>query len=141
MALVDRLGVAAKHVHSALYRRFDSPRIRSIAGLPILLLTVRGRRSGKELTSPVCYLEHEGGYAVTGSGGGQDEEPQWFRNLRAADTAWIEVGARRTPVTVRILGGEERDAVWHRFVTEGTTFAGYEKKTSRVIPVAVLTPV
>ncbi|KGN37037.1 nitroreductase/quinone reductase family protein [Knoellia subterranea] len=140
MGLMDKVAVAAKHVHSALYRRFDTPKLRTIAGLPILLLTVRGRRSGKDLTSPVCYLEHAGGYAVTGSAGGADAEPQWFRNLRAADTAMVEIGERRLPVTVRILEGEERDALWHRFVTEGTTFAGYEKKTERVIPVALLTP-
>lgn len=141
MTLVDRLTRAGATVHAALYRRFSSPRIRRIAGLPILLLTVKGRRSGKELTTPVCYLEVEGGYAVSGSAGGSDQEPQWFRNLRAAGDASVEVGSERRRVSVRVLQGAERDDVWQRFVSEGTTFDGYQHKTGRVIPVALLTPV
>lgn len=141
MSLMSKVTRAGANLHAALYRRSSSPKIRRIAGLPILLLTVKGRRSGKELTTPVCYLEVEGGYAVTGSAGGSDDEPQWFRNLRAAGEASVEVGEERKQVSVRVLAGAERDAVWHRFVTEGTTFEGYEKKTDRRIPVALLTPV
>lgn len=140
MTLIDRLTRAGADVHSALYRRFSSPRLRRVAGLPVLLLTVRGRRSGKELTTPVCYLETDGGYAVAGSAGGSDSEPQWFRNLRAAQEAVVEVGDHRTGVRVRIAAPAERDALWQRFLTEGTTFEGYEQKTDRLIPVAVLTP-
>lgn len=141
MTLIDKVTRAGANVHAALYRRFSSPRIRRIAGLPILLLTVRGRRSGKEITTPVCYLDVEGGYAVTGSAGGSDQEPQWFRNLRAAGEASVEIGRERKRVSVRVLRGAERDDVWQRFVTEGTTFEGYEHKTDRVIPVALLTPI
>lgn len=140
MSLISKVTRAGANAHSALYRRFDSPKLRRMAGLPILLLTVRGRRSGKEYTTPVVYLEHEGGFAVTATAGGSDEEPQWFRNLRAASTAVVEVGDVTHEVGVRVATGEERDALWQRFLTEGTTFEGYEKKTDRRFPVAVLTP-
>ncbi|KRE43626.1 hypothetical protein ASG74_01940 [Knoellia sp. Soil729] len=140
MSLMSKVIRTGANVHAALYRRFSAPAFRRMAGLPVLLLTVRGRRSGREITTPVCYIESDGGYAVTGSAGGSDAEPQWFRNLRAAPTATIEVGDSRHVVTVRILDGEERDALWRRFAAEGTTFGGYEEKTERRIPVALLTP-
>ena len=138
MSLMSKLSRAATGLHAALYRRIDSPRVRRIAGLPILLLTVRGRRSGKEIMTPVCYIEIDGGYAVAGSANGADGDPQWFRNLRAATEASVEVGAATHRVRVRVLPAAERDAIWARFLSEGTTFAGYEAKTERTIPVAEL---
>lgn len=140
MSLSSKVARAATSLHAALYRRSSSPRLRRTAGLPILLLTVRGRKSGKEITTPVCYIESDGGYAVAGSANGADGDPQWFRNLRAMSETTIEVGDTQHRVSVRILKGEERDALWQRFVTEGTTFQGYEDKTDRRIPVALLTP-
>lgn len=138
MSLASKLSRVATGLHAALYRRIDSPRVRRIAGLPILLLTVKGRRSGKPIMTPVCFVEVEGGYAVAGSANGADTEPQWFRNLRAASEASVEVGADAHRVRVRVLPSAERDAVWARFLTEGMTFAGYEAKTERVIPIAEL---
>ena len=140
MSLSSKVARTATSLHATLYRRSSSPRLRRMAGLPILLLTVRGRKSGKEITTPVCYIESDGGYAVTGSANGADGDPQWFRNLRAMSETTIEVGDTQHRVSVRILKGEERDALWQRFVTEGTTFQGYEDKTDRRIPVALLTP-
>lgn len=138
MSLSSKISRAFTGLHAALYRRIDSPKVRRIAGLPILLLTVKGRRSGKEITTPVCYLEIAGGYAVSGSANGADGDPQWFRNLRAATEASVEVGSVTHKVRVRVLPPSERDALWARFLTEGTTFAGYEAKTDRTIPVAEL---
>lgn len=140
MSLSSKVARTATSLHAALYRRSSSPRLRRMAGLPILLLTVRGRKSGKEITTPVCYIESDGGYAVAGSANGADGDPQWFRNLRAMSETTIEVGDTQHRVSVRILKGEARDALWQRFVTEGTTFQGYEDKTNRRIPVALLTP-
>lgn len=131
---------AASDFHAALFRRLTYPRIRRIAGLPIMLLTVRGRRSGRELTTPLVYLEHEGGYAVVASFGGNAEEPQWFRNLRAASQATIDLGDGTREVDVRIAPEPERQGLWARFLVEGSTFASYEKKTDRVFAIAVLTP-
>ncbi|MFP5347269.1 MAG: nitroreductase/quinone reductase family protein [Actinomycetes bacterium] len=136
-AAVMRAGTA---VNMAVYRATKGRVWGRMSGLPVLLLTVPGRKSGKPHTTPVCYLEEGGGWAVTGSAGGADRDPQWFQNLRAAGAASVEIGGRRERVTVRLTSGEERDRIWRRFVDEGKTFGGYEQKTDRVIPVAVLTP-
>lgn len=130
----------AANFHAALFRRLNSTKVHRIAGLPILLLTVRGRRSGRELTTPLVYLEHEGGYAVVASFGGNAEEPQWFRNLRAAPQATVDLGDGTREVDVRISPEPERRGLWARFLVEGSTFASYERKTDRPFAIAVLTP-
>lgn len=135
-ATVFRIATA---LNVAVYRASKGRLMGRAAGLPVLLLTVPGRKTGQPHTTPVCYLEG-GGWAVTGSAGGADADPQWFRNLRAAGAATVEVGGTRRQVSARVTSGEERDRLWQRFVTEGKTFGGYQQKTGRVIPVAVLTP-
>ncbi|MDR7233959.1 nitroreductase/quinone reductase family protein [Agrococcus sp. BE272] len=140
MGLRGSIMRGAADFHAALFRRFTSPRIHRIAGLPIMLLTVAGRRSGRALTTPLVYLEHEGGYAVVASAGGQTEAPQWFKNLRAATQATIDLGDGPREVDVRIAPEPERQGLWARFLAEGTTFASYERRTDRVFGIAVLTP-
>jgi deazaflavin-dependent oxidoreductase (nitroreductase family) len=109
--------------------------------MPVLLLTVAGRKTGTPHTVPCVYVDEGGSWLVCGSAGGAPEEPQWFRNLRAADRAEVEVEGVRTPVRVKVLEGEEHDAAWRRLIAVGPFFAGYQKKVDRVIPLAVLTPV
>lgn len=123
-----------------LYRVSKGRVMGRVRGVPVLLLTVRGRRSGVEHTTPVSYLEHEGGYVVTGSAGGQPAEPQWFRNLRRAEHAVIEVGPRRMEVTVRVAGPEQHKILWDRLIARAPFFAKYQSKLEREIPMAVLTP-
>ncbi len=115
---------------------------KALGGAPVLLLTVAGRRSGQPHTTAVSYFEHEGGYVVVGSAGGTPDDPQWFRNLRKATTAAIEVGtAPRREVGVRVLTGEERDQVWTGVVLARVPeFAKYESKSGRRMPLALLTP-
>ncbi|WP_406832545.1 nitroreductase family deazaflavin-dependent oxidoreductase [Pedococcus sp. KACC 23699] len=111
-------------------------------GVPVLLLTVTGRRTGQPRTTPVGYFEHEGGYLVVGSAGGMPQDPQWFRNLRATSRAEVQVGRQVSAVTVREVTGAERDAAWKDVVVARCPpFAKYEVKTSRTIPLALLTPV
>lgn len=140
MGLQGSIKRGAADFHAALFRRLSSPKIHRIAGLPILLLTVTGRRSGKPFTTPVVYLEHEGGYSVVASAGGQAEEPQWFKNLRVAPQATIDLRDGPREVDVRIAPETERQGLWARFLVEGSTFASYEKKTDRPFAIAVLTP-
>jgi deazaflavin-dependent oxidoreductase (nitroreductase family) len=110
-------------------------------GVPVLLLTVAGRRTGQPHTTAVGYFEHEGGYLVVGSAGGLPQDPQWFRNLRAADRAEVQVGRRVEAVGIRELEGEERDTAWKDVVVvRCPPFARYELKTSRTMPLALLTP-
>ena len=140
MTFTNRLVVFGKNAHTFLYRRFDTRIFRTIKGQPILLLTVAGRTSGTPITTPVVYLRDGASYVVAGSNGGMKPEPQWFRNLRAASAANIEVDALRTEVTVRVAEGAEYERLWAARVRTAPFFEGYASKSGRVIPLAVLTP-
>ena len=137
-----RVARAATALAVRLYRWSDGRIGGTAAGRsPVLLLTVAGRKSGRPHTTPVSYFEHEGSYLVVGSGGGMKADPQWMRNVRAATTAHVQVKARHHDVAVRMAEGEERDRLWRDVVVARTpSFGAYEKKSGRVIPVAVLTP-
>lgn len=114
---------------------------RAAGGVPVLLLTVAGRKTGQPHTTAVGYFEHEGGYLVVGSAGGLPQDPQWFKNLRAAGRAQVQVGRQVRQVTVRELVGAERDAAWTDVVlVRCPPFGRYETKTTRKMPLALLTP-
>jgi deazaflavin-dependent oxidoreductase (nitroreductase family) len=124
-----------------LYRRSGGRIGGSAKGLPVLLITVPGRRTGAAHTVPVAYIEHDGGYIVTGSAGGTKSEPQWFRNVRATRHAHIRFRDRRRDVEIRVPDRADRDRLWRDVVLpRAPFFAKYEQKAGRVIPVAVLTP-
>ena len=108
----------------------------------VLMVTSPGRRTGIPRSTMVRFLEHDGGYLVWGSGSGSATEPDWFRNLRKAERARIEVGTRVVDVRPEVLAGAERDRVWQDVVlAEVPGVARYERKAGRTIPVAVLRPV
>ncbi len=127
-------------VINGLYRASGGRVMGRVRGMPVLLLTVAGRKTGAPHTTAVAYLEDDGRYVVAGSAGGAPSEPQWFRNLRHADHATIEVGRRRMDVTVAVAEAEERRVLWARLVSRAPFFATYQDKVERQIPIAVLTP-
>ncbi|MEV4145583.1 nitroreductase family deazaflavin-dependent oxidoreductase [Amycolatopsis sp. NPDC049691] len=135
MTAVPRL---ANKLAVALYRRGLG---RTAKRRPVLLLTVAGRRTGSPHTVPVAYFDHDGGYLVAASAGGAKREPQWFRNIRAADDAQVRVGDRARDVDVRIPDAAERDRLWRDVVLRRAPFfADYERKSGRTIPLCLLTP-
>jgi deazaflavin-dependent oxidoreductase (nitroreductase family) len=111
-----------------------------VRGVRVLLLTVAGRKTGVEHTTAVSYFEDAGRFVVTGSAGGSPSEPQWFKNLRRADRAVIEVGPTRIDVAVEIVGPEEHKILWNKLVAVAPFFAKYQTKVKREIPMAILTP-
>lgn len=124
-----------------LYRRTDGRVGGTAKGLPALLLTVPGRRTGVPHTVVVAYFPHGGGYIVAASSGGAKAEPQWIRNLAATSTAQVQIGGTVTDVAVRVPDRAERDALWSDVVlATAPFFADYERKSGRVIKVAVLMP-
>lgn len=122
------------------YRRSGGRRMGRAKGMPVLLLTVPGRRTGVPHTVPVVYLADAGGWIVTRSGGGMRDEPQWFRNLRASDSAVIEVGARRHEVAVTVTDAGQHAQRWQQLISTAPFFDKYQQKVTRTIPIAVLTP-
>lgn len=111
------------------------------AGIGVLLLHHRGRRTGTERVNPLAYQPLERGWAVFASHGGAPTHPQWYRNLMAAPRTVVEVGTEQVEVVAREATGEERTAIWSRQKAAVPGFADYEAKAAgRVIPVVVLEP-
>lgn len=138
-ALVKTMMRKGNAAHVALYRRTRGRRFNRIKGLPVCLLTVPGRTTGTRRTTPIVYFERAGTWLVVGSAGGAKADPQWFRNLRAADEATLEIGDRKHEVSVHITKGEEREALWAWVVQQAPFFEGYKTKSGRTIPIAALT--
>ncbi|ACQ79984.1 conserved hypothetical protein [Beutenbergia cavernae DSM 12333] len=133
----------ANRVSIQLYRRTGGKVASSAKGLPVLLITVRGRRTGRLHTVPVVYLEHDGGLLVFGSAGGASVEPAWFRNVRSSGRVQIEVGQERYDADADVADDDRRDRLWHDVVLpRAPFFASYQVRAAgRTIPVALLTPV
>lgn len=112
--------------------------ILDIAGLPNLMLTVAGRKSGIPRTTPLLCVPHAGGWLIAGSYFGGPDMPLWVNNLRAAATATIRYTGREQEVTAREVEGEERARVWQVMLATWPNFAKYEERTTRLIPVFYL---
>lgn len=124
-----------------LYRRTNGRIGGSAKGIPVLLLTVPGRKTGRPRSVPVTFFEHDNAYLVTASAGGMKANPQWIHNLRAAGNAHIHIGEQQFDVDARITDSGERDELWQNVVlARAPFFAKYEEKSGRVIPIALLTP-
>jgi len=112
----------------------------TIRGLPVVLMTMRGVRTGKIRKVPVMRVEHGGAYAVVASQGGAPVHPSWYFNLKASSTITLQDGTQTHTYTVRELDGDERAQWWERAVAAYPDYADYQVKTTRVIPVLLLEP-
>lgn len=107
-------------------------------GLPIIVITTRGNKSGKVRKTPLMRVEHNGEYALVASMGGAPKHPVWYFNLLAhPDEVTLQDGAARMPVRVREVSGEEKAAWWERAVAAYPPYAEYQERTERSIPVFV----
>ena len=105
-------------------------------GMPVVIFTTRGRRSGKLRKMALMKVEHDGAYALVASKGGAPEHPVWYRNLVADPYAlMVQDGPERWDAHVRELEGEERREWWDRAVAAYPPYAEYQTKTDRLIPV------
>src|SRR5262245_50180136 len=109
-------------------------------GIPIVVVTMRGHRSGKVRKIGLMRVENEGDYALIASFGGRPENPVWYNNLVADPHVTIQDGPQPHEYTVHEVFGEERDEWFRRGVGGYPSYAEYQAKTDRVIPVFVATP-
>lgn len=112
--------------------------ILDVAGLPNLMLTVPGRKSGIPRTTPLLTVPHAGGWLIAGSYFGGPKMPIWVHNLRATDRAAVVIKGKSLPVTWREVEGQERAAMWQVMLATWPNYAKYEERTDRTIPVFYL---
>jgi len=106
-------------------------------GLPIVVVTTVGNKSGKIRKTALMRVEHDGEYALIGSMGGAPTHPVWVHNVRADPKVMIQDGPEPHDYTVREVEGDERTAWWDRAVAAYPPYAEYQERTDRRIPVFV----
>jgi F420H(2)-dependent quinone reductase len=107
-------------------------------GLPVIIVTHRGRHSGKVRKTPLMRVEHDGEYALVASRGGAPTHPVWYHNLLEDPMAvMIQDGPEPWDAEVREVHGEERERWWERAVAAFAPYAEYQEKTDRTIPVLI----
>ena len=110
-------------------------------GLPVVIVTSLGARSGKIRKTPLMRVEHDGRYALVASKGGAPEHPVWYHNLKTHPEVDVQDGATKRSYRVRELSGDERAEWWDRAVAAFPDYADYQRRTDREIPVFVAEPV
>lgn len=130
-----KAGVAT---HVAVYRLSRGRLGADMQGSRVVLLTTKGRTTGKLRTMPVMRIEHDGDVHVVASAGGADHHPAWFRNLEADPRVRVRDGDEVHDARAVVLEGEARDEAYAAAVEDMAGFAEYERQTDRTIPVVRL---
>ena len=123
-----------------LYERSGGTDGTTLRGMPVVVLTTRGARTGNIRKTPLMRVGHEGSYAVIASQGGAPAHPQWYFNLLAHPQVQLQDGPDKLDLVARELDGEERELWWKRAVEAFPDYADYQTRTDRRIPVFVLEP-
>ena len=138
--LKDAFARAVTALHTQAYRRTGG-RIGGKAGkAPMMLLTTTGRQSGQPRTTPLMCIRDGDRFLAIASYGGDDRDPQWFKNLQANPEATIQLGTETIQVRAGVATQEEKKALWPKAVAAYKGYDSYQRKTSRDIPVVILTP-
>ncbi|TQK50474.1 deazaflavin-dependent oxidoreductase (nitroreductase family) [Streptomyces sp. SLBN-118] len=124
-----------------LYESSGGTKGTTLRGMPVIVLTTRGAKSGKLRKSPLMRVEHEGTYAAVASMGGAPKHPVWYHNIVADLRVELQDGPVRQDMTAREVTGDEKALWWERAVAAYPDYAAYQRKTEREIPVFVLEPV
>ncbi|MBT2388328.1 nitroreductase family deazaflavin-dependent oxidoreductase [Streptomyces sp. ISL-1] len=122
------------------YERSGGTEGTMMRGLPVIVLTTRGAKSGKIRKSPLMRVEHDGTYAVVASLGGAPKHPVWYHNVVADPRVELQDGPVRRDMTAREVTGDEKAVWWERAVAAYPDYAEYQEKTDREIPVFVVEP-
>ena len=112
-----------------------------LKGMPVVLLTTIGAKSGKLRKTPLMRVEHDGDYAVVASLGGAPKNPVWYYNIVANPHVELQDGTTSGDYQAREVFGDEKAIWWQRAVAAYPDYADYQRKTDRDIPVFVLTPI
>lgn len=127
--------------HVAIYKLTRGGLGSSVAGIPVLLLSTRGRKTGKVRTSPLFYLPNGEDWVVVASAGGSDKHPAWWLNLLESPRAQVQIRGRRFTATAFEADPEMREKMFEDFVEIYPSYRDYQKATDREIPLVVLRPI
>ena len=130
-----------RSAHFAVFRLSGGRVGASIAGMPMLLLATKGRRSGRLHNVPLGYLLEQDSYVVIASYRGSPKHPAWYLNLRAEPKALIQVGSDKIKVIAKTVDSDSREQLWNRLVEKTPIYKRFQDRTSRQIPMVYLTPV
>jgi deazaflavin-dependent oxidoreductase (nitroreductase family) len=120
------------------YESSGGTRGTTLRGVPVVVITSVGSKSGKLRKNPVMRVEHDGVYAAVASKGGAPEHPAWYSNLVEHPLVELQDGPSKGDYRAREVSGEERELWWKRAVEVWPDYASYQEKTDRHIPVFVL---
>ena len=124
----------------ALYERTGGAKGNTIMGLPVVIITSVGARSGKLRKTPLMRVEHDGVYAVVASMGGAPKHPVWYYNLITNQQVELQDGPTPLDMRASLATGQEKALWWQRAVAAFPYYATYQQKTERSIPVFILEP-
>jgi len=124
-----------------LYEKSGGTEGTTMRGMPVIILTTRGAKTGKLRKTPLMRVEHDGTYAAVASLGGAPKNPVWYNNVLADPVVELRDGPNRWDMKAREVKGEEKAAWWQRCVAAYPDYADYQTKTDREIPVFVLEPI
>jgi deazaflavin-dependent oxidoreductase (nitroreductase family) len=126
--------------HVEAYENSDGAEGGEQQGSRVIILTYLGAKTGKIRKTPLMRVEHDGEYAVVASLGGAPQNPVWYYNLTANPHVELQDGPVKKDYQAREIHGAERETWWERAVEAWPDYANYQTKTTRLIPVFVLTP-
>jgi deazaflavin-dependent oxidoreductase (nitroreductase family) len=132
---------AMSKTHLLIHRLSRGRLLGRVAGMPVLLLTTTGRRSGKARTTPLTFFGDGANLVVIASNGGADRPPDWSLNLERNPRAVVKIGKDELSVQARTTSADERERLWPGITATYSGYARYQKNTARQIPVLILTPV
>ena len=137
MSQLFRIGVS---IHNAIYRLTGGRVGATIGGMRMLILTTKGRRSGKYRKVPLGYFMDDDSYVVIASYGGSPRNPAWYLNLLSEPRAVVQVKGRRIAVTAENADAATRERLWARLVARAHYYQNFQDRTERLIPLMFLTP-
>ncbi len=112
-----------------------------VNGAPVCLVTATGRKSGQPRTVPLLYLQDGDDVVIVASKGGMSHHPLWYHNMVANPRVDVEIGRTTRPMRVREANDAERARLWPELVAMYPDYADYQARTTRKIPVLILSPV
>jgi len=126
--------------HVWLYRISGGRFGNSMGGMPVLLLTTIGRKTGQHRTTPLMYIKDGENVVITASAGGDDVDPAWFKNLQANPRVTMEIKGVTQTVVAQVASPEQKGKLWPQLVAQAPNFGEYQRKTTREIPMVILQP-